>query len=51
MNEETERTLILSLIQDLNELFSSGLCTNPVNDRFMEDDVFSSDTVTNQTLI
>jgi hypothetical protein len=32
MNEETERTLVLSLIQDLNELFSSGLCTNPVID-------------------
>jgi hypothetical protein len=50
-NEKTERTLVLSLIQDLNELFSSGLCTNPVIDRFMEDEVFGSDAASKQPLI
>ncbi len=40
MNEETNRTLVLPLIHDLNELFSSGLCMDPVIDRFMEDDVY-----------
>jgi hypothetical protein len=51
MNEETNRTLVLSLIHDLNELFSSGLCMGPVIDRFMEDDVFRSDTTVKQSLI
>ncbi len=43
MDEETERTLVLSLVRDINDLFSTGLCTNPVVDRFLEDDVFGSE--------
>jgi hypothetical protein len=51
MDEETERTLMLSLVRDINDLFSSGLCTNPVVDRFLEDDVFGSEASSRQPLI
>jgi hypothetical protein len=44
MNEETERTLIQCLVGEINELFSTGLCTSPVIDRFLDDDVFGSET-------
>jgi hypothetical protein len=40
LNEENERSLVLSLIKDLNEIYAAGLCENPVVDRFLEDDVF-----------
>ncbi len=43
MNEETERTLVQSLVGEINDLFSTGLCTNPVVDRFLDDDVFGSE--------
>jgi hypothetical protein len=42
LNEENERSLVLSLIKDLNEIYATGLCENPVVDRFLEDDVFLS---------
>jgi hypothetical protein len=40
LDEETERSLILSLVQELNTLFSTDLCEDPVIDRFLEEDVF-----------
>jgi hypothetical protein len=43
LNEENERSLVLSLIKDLNEIYAAGLCENPIVDRFLEDDVFQSD--------
>jgi hypothetical protein len=43
MNEETERTLVQCLVREINDLFSTGLCTNPVVDRFLDDDVFGSE--------
>jgi hypothetical protein len=42
LNEENERSLVLSLIKDLNEIYATGLCENPIVDRFLEDDVFLS---------
>jgi lysophospholipase L1-like esterase len=51
VNEETERTLIQSLIGEINDLFSAGLCTSPVIDRFLDDDVFGSDTPSRVPLI
>ncbi len=49
-NEETEQSLVLSLIQDLNNLFSTGLCLDLVVDRFTEDDVFGSEAANKQPL-
>jgi hypothetical protein len=43
LNEESERSLVLSLIHDLNEIYATGLCEEPVIDRYMEDDVFGTD--------
>jgi hypothetical protein len=43
LNEESERSLVLSLIHDLNEIYATGLCEQPVVDRYMEDEVFLSD--------
>jgi hypothetical protein len=43
LNEENEHSLVLSLIQDLNEIYATGLCESPVVDRFLEDDVFLSE--------
>jgi hypothetical protein len=40
LNEEDEHDLVLSLIRDLNDLYATGLCLEPVVDRFMEDEVF-----------
>jgi hypothetical protein len=40
LNEEDEHNLVLSLIRDLNDLYATGLCIEPVMDRFMEDKVF-----------
>jgi hypothetical protein len=51
MDEETERTLVLSLVRDINDLFSSGLCANPVVDRFLQDNVFGSESSQRQPLI
>jgi hypothetical protein len=45
LNEESERSLVLSLIHDLNEIYATGLCEQPVVDRYMEDDVFLTDDV------
>ncbi len=43
LNEESECSLVLSLIHDLNEIYATGLCEQPVIDRFMEGDVFVTD--------
>jgi hypothetical protein len=43
LNEESERSLVLSLIHDLNEIYATGLWEQPVVDRYMEDDIFLSD--------
>ncbi len=51
MNEETERTLVQCLVGEINDLFSTGLCTNPVVDRFLDDDVFGSDSPPRTPLI
>jgi hypothetical protein len=40
LNEENKRSLVLSLIKDLNEIYGTGLCENPIVDRFLDDDVF-----------
>jgi hypothetical protein len=40
LDEETERSLILSLVHELNNLFSTDLCEDPVIDRFLDEDVF-----------
>jgi hypothetical protein len=43
LNEENERSLVLSLIHDLNEIYATGLCEQPVVDHFMVDDVYLAD--------
>ncbi len=40
LDEETERSLILSLVHELNNLFSTDLCEDPMIDRFLDEDVF-----------
>jgi hypothetical protein len=39
----TERSLILSLVHDLNELFATGLSESPVVDRYLDEEVFGED--------
>jgi hypothetical protein len=49
MDEETEKSLIMSLIYDLNELYSSDLCLDPIVDRYVDNEVFED--CSKQTLI
>jgi hypothetical protein len=51
IDEETERPLILSLVHDLNNLFSTDLCEDTVVDRYLDEDVFYSNQEKKQSLI
>jgi hypothetical protein len=51
MGEDTERSLILSLVHDLSELFASGLSESPVVDRYLDEDVFGEAAGRKPTLI
>ncbi len=35
--------LVLSLIGDLNDLYATGLCVEPIVDRFMDEEVIESE--------
>jgi hypothetical protein len=49
LDEETEKSLITSLTYDLNELYSSDLCMEPIVDRYLDSEVF--DDCRKQTVI
>ncbi len=51
LDEESERSLVHSLIHDLNEFFSTGLSEDPVIDRFLDKEVFLSENSKRQQLI
>jgi hypothetical protein len=49
--EEDEKALISLMIDELNNLYPVNLCADIICDRFMEDEVFSSDTVDRTDLV
>jgi hypothetical protein len=51
LNEEDEHDLVLSLIRDLNDLYATGLCIEPIVDRFMEDEVFGPESEKKKQLL
>jgi hypothetical protein len=51
LGEELEKALISLLIDELNNLYPVNLCTDIICDRFMEDDVFSGDTMDRTDLV
>jgi hypothetical protein len=51
ISEESEQELVLCLIKELNDLFATGLSTEPIVDRFLDDEVFDNDPVTKKQLL
>jgi hypothetical protein len=51
LGEEDEKALISLLIDELNNLYPVNLCTDIICDRFMEDEVFSSDSMDRTDLV
>jgi hypothetical protein len=51
LGEEDEKALISFLIDELNNLYPVNLCTDIISDRFMEDDVFSGDSMDRTDLV
>jgi hypothetical protein len=51
LDEEDEKSLISLMLDELNNLYPVNLCTDVICDRFMEDDVFSNDTVDRTDLV
>jgi hypothetical protein len=49
--EEDEKALISLMIDELNNLYPVNLCPDIICDRFMEDEVFSGDTVDRTDLV
>jgi hypothetical protein len=43
IDEDAKRSLILSLVHDLNNLYAADLCKDPVVDRYLDEDVFYND--------
>jgi hypothetical protein len=41
--DDDEHELVLSLISDLNDRFSTGLSVEPIMDRFLDEEVFEPD--------
>jgi hypothetical protein len=42
LSEENDHELVLSLIGDLNDLFTTELCMEPIVDRFLDEEVFEA---------
>jgi hypothetical protein len=51
ISEESEHELVLSLIRDLNDLFATGLSTEPIVDRFLDEEVFDTEPVIKKQLL
>ncbi len=51
LDEEDEKSLISLMIDELNNLYPVNLCTDIICDRFMEDEVFTSDTMDRTDLV
>jgi hypothetical protein len=51
LDEDSERAIVLSLLCELNKMYSTGLSEDPIIDRFMEDDVFVYDNGSKENII
>jgi hypothetical protein len=51
LDEDSERAIVVSLLQELNEMYHTGLSEEPVIDRYMEDDVFTDDNAAKDNVI
>jgi hypothetical protein len=51
LSEESEHSLVLSLISELNEMFATGLSEDPIVARYLDEDVFEAENVTRPRLI
>jgi hypothetical protein len=51
IDKEAERSLILSLVHDLNNLYATDLCEDPVVNRYLDEDKFYNDIYKKQQLI
>ncbi len=51
MSEDDEKSLLVLLLEELNSLYPLNLCTDVFCDRFMEEEVFSENTMDGPDLV